>query len=63
MNKSGLRAGLERQTQEQQKEKSLLSAFVTRPTTSTWVPLIATLMLISLFDLTLGGVCVKYESW
>jgi hypothetical protein len=61
MNKSGLRAGLERQTQEQQKEKSLLSAFVTRPTT--WVPLIATLMLISLFDLTLGGVCVKYESW
>jgi hypothetical protein len=33
MNKSGLRAGLERQTQEQQKEKSLLSAFVTRPTT------------------------------
>jgi hypothetical protein len=39
MNKSGLRAGLERQTQEQQKEKSLLSAFVTRPI----IPLIATL--------------------
>ena len=60
MNKSGLRAGLERQTQEQQKEKSLLSAFVTRPITKLlvpWVPLIATLMLISLFDLT-GGVCV-----